>query len=158
MNVFIKFHGNPSTSYWNNSVWVKVVILLFNVQRPSSCVLQWRHWSSTKLGRDPLQMSAQWGRRAQSQLANNLFPSIFKKPLLGLAYCLFSAPNWKPYHIKQRHFKATTVTVYLQSKRVQVFVSTFSNNNTRVNVLVLPRVKIQPWAAFECNCPQLLFL
>lgn len=75
-----------------------------------------------------------------------LFPSIFRKPLLSLAYCLYCASNWKPYQVKQRNFKAKAVNVNLQSKKVQAFGPPFSNKKERVNVLVLPRVKFQPQA------------
>lgn len=54
-----------------------------------------------------------------------LFPSAFRKPLLSIAYFLFRASNWKPYQVKQRHFKAKAVNVYLQSGKEQALLSTF---------------------------------
>lgn len=54
-----------------------------------------------------------------------LFPSAFRKPLLSIAYFLFGASNWKPYQVKQRHFKAKAVDVYLQSGKEQALLSTF---------------------------------
>lgn len=77
-----------------------------------------------------------------------LFPSAFRKPLLSIAYFLFRASNWKPYQVKQRHFKAKAVNVYLQSGKEQALLSTFfkkKKDGKRVSQF-LPGIETQPRA------------
>ena len=76
-----------------------------------------------------------------------LFPRVFRKPLLSIAYFLFCASNWKPYQVKQRHFKAKTVNVYLQSGKEQALLSTFfKKKDGKIVSQFLPGIETQPRA------------
>lgn len=86
----------------------KALILLFNMFCSSSCVLfntdteAKRNWAKILL-RNQLTR----GGEHRVNWLMILLPRIFIfKPLLSLGYCLFCAPNWKSYQVKQRKFQS----------------------------------------------------